>query len=125
MATWIIVTIVIAAVAAVAAVVTLVVLNLPKLKKILKEHKEKKNAQKVAFGDTKKIVSENAEELLKSAPKMTMDDLDKLADEMPYFVVDVDEKQNHVGEFVNIKAENTEDEVTKMMNNTQGILLFD
>lgn len=125
MATWLLVTIIVAAVATVATVVTLIVLNRSKLKTILKEHKEKKNAQKVAFGDTAKIISENAEELLKSAPKMSMDDLEKLADEMPYFVVDVDENHNNVGEFISIKADNTEDDINDMMKNTKGILLFD
>lgn len=111
--------------AGVAIIVTIAVLTLPKLKAYLKKRKEKKARQKVAFGDTRKIINENAEEIMQKAPKMTMEELEKICEETPYFVVDVDEETEETSDFTSIKTEETGEDIENFMRSKGGIVVFD
>jgi len=112
-------------VAGVAIIVTIAVLTLPKLKSYLKSRKEKKQRQKVAFGDTRKIINNNAEEILQKAPKMTMEELERICEETPYFVVDVDTDTEETSDFTSIKTEETGKDLESFMQRNGGIVVFD
>lgn len=107
------------------AIVTIAVLTLPKLKSYLKSRKEKKQRQKVAFGDTRKIINNNAEEILQKAPKMTMEELERICEETPYFVVDVDTDTEETSDFTSIKTEETGKDLESFMQRNGGIVVFD
>lgn len=110
--------------ASVTLIVTITVLTLPKLKEYLKKRKEKKKRTKVAFGDTKKIINSNAEEILKNAPTMKMEDLERICDETPYFVVDIDEDTEKISDFTSIKTEEIGRDFEEFMQNKGGIVVF-
>lgn len=110
---------------AVAVVVYIAVLTLPKLKSYLKSRKEKKERQKVAFGDTRKIINNNAEEILQKAPKMTREELERICEETPYFVVDVDTDTEETSDFTSIKTEETGKDLENFMQRNGGIVVFD
>ncbi len=117
--------IVLGVIAGVAIIVTIAKLTLPKLKEYLKSRKEKKERQKVAFGDTRKIINNNAEEILKKAPKMTMEELERVCEETPYFVVDVDTDTEETSDFTSIKTEEVGKDVESFMQSNGGIVVFD
>lgn len=116
------------AVLATVIVLELIRLTFPVLKKLIKERREKKARQKVAFGDTRKIIDKNAKEILNSAPKMTMDDLEKMCEDTPYFVVDFDsESEQLTSEFQGIKPKAVGQDVQRLLDEEaeDGIVLFD
>ncbi len=109
----------------VAAVITIIYLTAKKLKELIQKRKEKNRKAKVAFGETRKIVKENAQEILASAPSMTMDDLERTCEETPYFVVDYDPNTDEVSDYTTIKTESTDEKIESIMNQNDGIILFD
>lgn len=109
----------------VAAVITIVYLTAKKLKELIQKRKEKNKKSKVAFGETRKIVEENAKEILANAPSMTMDDLEKTYEETPYFVVDYDPNTDEVSDYTTIKTESTDEKIESIMSQNGGIILFD
>ena len=109
----------------VAAVITIIYLTAKKLKELIQKRKEKNRKAKVAFGETRKIVKENAQEILASAPSMTMDDLERTCEETPYFVVDYDPNTDEVSDYTTIKTEGTDEKIESIMNQNDGIILFD
>ncbi len=125
MSTEIIALIILGVAAGVVLIVTIAVLTLPKLKAYLKKRKEKKERQKVTFGDTRKIINNYAEEILQKAPKMTMEELERICEETPYFVVDVDDDTEEISDFTSIKTEETGKDLESFMQNNGGIVVFD
>ena len=112
--------------AGVTLIVTIAILTLPKLKAYLKKRKEKKKNQKIAFGDTRKIINNNAEEILqKSNNKMTMDDLERMCENTPYFVVDVDTDTEETSDFTQINTEEAGKDLDSFMQSNGGIVVFD
>ena len=109
----------------VAAVITIISLTAKKLKELIQKRKEKNRKAKVAFGETRKIVEENAQEILANAPSMTMDDLERTCEETPYFVVDYDPNTDEVSDYTTIKTEGTDEKIENIMNQNDGIILFD
>lgn len=109
----------------VAAVITIIYLTAKKLKELIQKRKEKNRKAKVAFGETRKIVEENAQEILANAPSMTMDDLERTCEETPYFVVDYDPNTDEVSDYTTIKTEGTDEKIENIMNQNDGIILFD
>lgn len=109
----------------VALLVCIEKLTLPKLKAYLKERKEKKARQKVAFGDKRKVINENASEILRKAPKMTMEDLEKMCEETPYFVVDYDASSDSISDFTDIKTDDVGNDVEALVRSKDGIVVFD
>lgn len=109
----------------VAAVITIIYLTAKKLKELIQKRKEKNRKAKVAFGETRKIVEENAQEILANAPSMTMDDLERTCEETPYFVVDYDPNTDEVSDYTTIKTEGTDEKIESIMNQNDGIILFD
>lgn len=111
---------------AVAAVITIAFLTAPKLKKLIRERKEKKKKAEVAFGKTKEIVRNNLGEILKNAPKMTPEELDRISDETPYFVVDYDLETDEASDFTFIKTDGTDEKIESILSQSDnGIILFD
>ena len=108
-----------------AAVITIIYLTAKKLKELIQKRKEKNRKAKVAFGETRKIVEENAQEILANAPSMTMDDLERTCEETPYFVVDYDPNTDEVSDYTTIKTEGTDEKIENIMNQNDGIILFD
>lgn len=125
MPAYLIVLIALAIIAGVAVIVYIAKLTLPKLKEYLKEREIKKERQKVAFGDTRKIINENAVEILKKAPKMTMQDLENICEETPYFVVDYNPDTEETADFTKIKTDEVGEDVESLMANKGGIVVFD
>ena len=109
----------------VAAVITIIYLTAKKLKELIQKRKEKNRKAKVAFGETRKIVEENAQEILANAPSMTMDDLERTCEETPYFVVDYDPNTDEVSDYTTIKTEGTDEKIENIMNQNDGFILFD
>ena len=114
--------------AGIIAVFSFLFLGLPALKKFIRKRKEKKKKIKVSFGDTKKVINENAREILKNAPRITMDDLEKLYEETPYFVVDYDPETDELtSDIEGIKVEEVGGDLEEFFdeNAEDGIVLFD
>ena len=113
------------AVLIVAAVITIIYLTTKKLKELIQKRKEKNKKSKVAFGETRKIVEKNAQEILSNAPSMTMDELERTCKETPYFVVNYDPNTDDVSDYETIKTESTDEKIERIMNQNDGIILFD
>lgn len=109
----------------VAAVITIIYLTTKKLKELIQKRKEKNKKSKVAFGETRKIVEKNAQEILSNAPSMTMDELERTCKETPYFVVNYDPNTDDVSDYETIKTESTDEKIERIMNQNDGIILFD
>lgn len=109
----------------VATVITIIYLTAKKLKELIKKRKEKNRKSKVAFGKTRKIVEKNAREILANAPSMTMEDLEKTCEETPYFVVDYNPNTDEVSDYTAIKTESTDEKIESIINQNDGIILFD
>lgn len=109
----------------VAAVITIIYLTTKKLKELIQKRKEKNKKSKVAFGETRKIVEKNAQEILANAPSMTMDELERTCKETPYFVVNYDPNTDDVSDYATIKTESTDEKIERIMNQNDGIILFD
>lgn len=109
----------------VAAVITIVYLTAKKLKELIQKRKERNNKSKVAFGETRKIIKENVQEILENAPSITMDDLERTCEETPYFVVDYNPDTDEVSDYTTIKTESTDERLESIMSQNDGIILFD
>lgn len=109
----------------VATVITIIYLTVKKLKELIQERKEKNKKSKVAFGETRKIVKENAKEILENAPSMTMEDLERTCEETPYFVVDYDPDTDEVSDYTTIKTNGTDEKIESIMSQNGGTILFD
>lgn len=109
----------------VAAVITIVYLTVKKLKELISKRKEKNKKAKVAFGETRKIVKEHAKEILDSAPSMTMSDLERVCEETPYFVVDYNPNTDEVSDYTTIKTDSADEKIENLMEENDGIILFD
>lgn len=106
------------------AIIYIAFLTVKKLKELIQRRKEKKAKQKVAFGKTGKILSENAREIIDNAPSMTMEELEKMCDENPYFVINYDPVTDEVSDFQMIKTDSTDEGVSKIVKEKE-IVLFD
>lgn len=105
------------------AVITLIVLTFIKLKELIRDRIKK---SKVAFGNTKKVVNSNAKKILDAAPTMKMKDLEELSeDENEYFIVNYDEDTDEVTDFTTIRAEEVEEKVENVLDDTDGIIIFE
>lgn len=107
------------------AVIVLVCLTVKKLKELIKARLERHRKSKVAFGSTRKIVNERAKEILAQAPSMTMEELEKVADDSPYFILDYDPETDEESDFTTIQAEDAEAKIEELFNENDGIVLFD
>lgn len=111
--------------AAAVLVIVLACLTVKKLKQLIKERLEKKRKSKVAFGSTRKVINEHAREILSQAPSMKMAELEKMADDSPYFIVDYDARTGKESDFAMIQAESAETRVEDLFRENDGIVLFD
>lgn len=114
----------IAAGIAAVAIIVLICLTIKKLKELIKKRLDQSRKSKVAFGSTRKIVNEHAREILAQAPSMTMADLEDLADETPYFIVDYDPETDEESDLATIQAESVEENVETLLDKNDGIVLF-
>lgn len=105
------------------AVITLIVFTFIKLKELIRDRIKK---SKVVFGNTKKVVNSNAKKILNAAPTMKMKDLEELSeDENEYFIVNYDEDTDEVTDFTTIRAEEVEEKVENVLDDTDGIIIFE
>lgn len=107
------------------AVVYIVYLTVKEIKKLVRKRLERKKKSKVAFGETRKILDENAKDILENEPSMTMEDLEEFCEETPYFVVDYDPDNDEVSDYTTIKADGVDERVDRLMHDNDGIVLFD
>ena len=91
---------------------------------MLREHLERKEKSKVAFGKTRKILDEHAKDILASAPSMTMEKLERVCEDTPYFVVDYDPDTDEISDYTTVKVEDTDKKIEDLMSDKQGIILF-
>lgn len=111
--------------AAAAVTIVLICLTIKKLKELIKKRLDQKKKSKVAFGSTRKIVNGHAKEILARAPSMSMTELEDLADETPYFIVDYDAETDEESDLAAIQAESAEENVEALFDRNDGIVLFD
>lgn len=105
------------------AVITLIVFTFIKLKELIRDRIKK---SKVVFGNTKKVVNSNAKKILNAAPTMKMKDLEELSeDENEYFIVNYDEDTDEVTDFTTIRAEEVEEKVENVLDDIDGIIIFE
>lgn len=110
----------------VVAVITIAYLSRKKLKEIIRKRKEKNKKSKVAFGYTRKIVKKNAREILEKAPSMTMEDLERTCEEIPYFVADYDSNTDEVSNYTAIKTDSIDKNIENIIRQSNdGIFLVD
>ena len=97
-----------------------------KSKDRVKKPKDRVKKSKVAFGNTKKVVNKNAKKILDEAPTMKMKDLEEMSeDENEYFIVNYDEDTDEVTDFTTIKAQEVEKKVENVLDDTDGIIVFE
>lgn len=108
-----------------AGIITIIVLSIKKLKELLKSRLGCYNKSKVAFGSTRKIINEHAKEILENAPTMTMSELEDMADESPYLMVDYDPDTDEITNYVVIQPEKVDTKVNELFEDNDGIVLFD
>lgn len=107
------------------AVVYIVYLTIKAIKDMIKKRLERKKKPKVAFGETRKILDENAKDILENESSMTMEDLEEFCEEAPYFVVDYDPDTDEVSDYTTIKVDGVDERVDRLMHDNDGIVLFD
>lgn len=120
----ILVALAIGAVAVAVAVIVIDFLTTKKLKKLIEARLEWKKKSKVAFGSTRKIVNKHAREILAQAPSMTMAELEKVADDSPYFILDYNPETGEESDYTTIQAEGAEEKVKELFYENDGIVLF-
>ncbi|MDD3417056.1 MAG: hypothetical protein PHY47_24185 [Lachnospiraceae bacterium] len=106
------------------AVIYIAYLSVSKLKELIRVRKEKNAKQKVAFGKTSRILQENAKEIIQAAPSMTMEELEEVCDENPFFVVNYDPETDKVIDYQTIKTDGTDEKVLNIVKD-EGIILFE
>lgn len=119
---------VLAAIAAgviVATVIYITYLTIKKLKQLLRERLERNRKSKVAFGKTRKILDEHAKDILASAPSITMEELEKVCEDTPYFIVDYDSNTDEISDYTTIRADGIDEKIEDLMSDNEGIILFD
>ena len=101
--------------------------GLPQLKKFLKERKEKKENKKIVCVQTKIVVKDNVAEIIKESPIKSMADLEKICDDNPIIVVDVDNDTKEFSNYSTIKSDEFSDDFKMYMrdNAKEGILVFE
>lgn len=106
------------------AVMYIAYLSVSKLKELIRARKEKNAKQKVAFGKTSRILQENAREIIQAAPSMTMEELEEVCDDNPFFVVNYDPETDKVIDYQTIKTDGTDEKVLNIVKD-EGIILFE
>lgn len=106
------------------AVIYIAYLTVKRLNELIRARKERNAKQKVAFGKTHKILDENAREIIEAAPSMTMEELERVCDDNPYFVVNYDPYTDEVIDYQTIKTDGTDAKVTEIVKD-EGIILFE
>lgn len=106
-------------------VITIGYLTVKKLKELIQKRKEKSRESKVVFGAMGKIVEKDAREILANAPSMSMEELERICEETPYFVVDYDPNTDEVSDYTTIKTECTDEKIKSIIEQNDGIILFD
>jgi len=106
------------------AVVYIAFITVKKLKELILARKAKNQKQKVAFGKTSKILEENAKDIIAEAPSMTMEELEQVCDENPYFVVNYDPETDEVIDYQTIKTDGADAKVDEIVKD-KGIVLFE
>lgn len=106
------------------AVIYIAYLSVSKLKELIRARKEKNAKQKVAFGKTSRILQENAREIIQAAPSMTMEELEEVCDDNPFFVVNYDPETDKVIDYQTIKTDGTDEKVLNIVKD-EGIILFE
>lgn len=106
------------------AVIYIAYLTVSKLKELIRARKEKNAKQRVAFGKTSRILEENAREIIQAAPSMTMEELEEVCDENPFFVVNYDPETDEVIDYQTIKTDRTDEKVSNIIKD-EGIILFE
>lgn len=108
-----------------ACIITIIVLSIKKLKELIKSRLDRYKKSKVAFGSTRKIINEHAKEILENAPAMTMSELEDIADESPYLMVDYDPDTDETTDYTVIQPEQVDAKVDELFEDNDGIVLFD
>lgn len=98
-------------------------LTVNKLKELIRARKEKNAKQKVAFGKTSKILQENAREILRTSPTMSMSELEEICDENPFFIVNYDSQTDEIVDYQTIKTDAVDKKISDIIKN-EGIVLF-
>ena len=111
-----------ALVIAVVAIITLVILGIKWLKdhigKRLQEHRD----HKVVFVRTESAVNEYIKDVNK-ATELSMDEFERMCEETPYVVVDMDE-DGEFTDFEAIKPEKVEENLNKILEKENGVIVF-
>lgn len=106
-----------------ASIIYIAHLTVNKLKELIRARKEKNAKQEVVFGNTRKIFEEYGKEIIQSSPTMTMEELEELCDESPFFVVNYDSQTDEVVDYQTIKTDAVDNRVSDIIKD-KGIVVF-
>ena len=110
---------------AIAAVIVITALTLKWLyNKISEKIKEKREHEKVVFVDTEEEIKNYFKEKVENSEAISMEDLEKMCEEKPYYTVIYDEETGDLREQEAYKPEEVEEKVEEAMKEKQGILVF-
>ena len=109
---------------AVVAIIHLLYLGMQWLKMKIKQRLAAKHAHKVVFGDTKAIVEEYLAEDINKRQGISMEDLEKMCEEAPYFTAEIDDK-NNVSEYEVYKADDVEERLEQKIKARKGVIVFE
>ena len=112
------------------AAITLIVIAVLTIRwiknKICEKMKEKKEHRDIAVVDMKTAtVQPDIKEQIDNSDEMSMDDLEKLCEDEPYFVAVYNEETDEVESLEGFKATHVDENVKKLFRDKQGIIVFD
>ena len=111
---------------AVAAIIIITLLSIKWLyNKISEKIKEKKEHEKVIFVDTEEIINDYVKEKVEKSEEISMEDLEKMCEEKPYYTAIYDEETGEIREQEAYKPDEVEEKAKKAMRDQQGIMVFD
>lgn len=112
------------AVIATIAVVTIVVMTVQWIKNYIQNRLNNRDVHKVAFADTREIVSDYLKNADEQEETISMDDLEKMCRETPYVAANIDEEGN-ITDYEGVKAEQTDSKLKKAFKNKDGMIIIE
>lgn len=113
------------AVVALVAIIYIVVITAKWLKNIIVERVKARRNHKVVFADTREAVDEYIKENVNNKDGISMSDLEKLCEETPYFVAEIDKDTDEISNFQSYKAGSVEEGLKKKIHAEGGIVVFE
>lgn len=112
------------AVLATIAIVAVVVMTARWIKNYILNRLKNRDAHKVAFADTREVVSDYLRQADAEEDGISMDDLERMCSETPYVAADIDEEGN-ITNYEGVKAEQTDSKLKQAFRAQDGMVVVE